>query len=740
MRALQECADNGARTSKTAIACMAALILAAFSPAVMAGAFIGSLGGGSSLLDQDFIMHPAGYLFDDGVNVFLRTAVNINVCIVPGTPNAAQMVVPVANIAAKMSAQQGRSGNLVNANSGDNVPFSEWDFESVALHEVGHCLGLAHVNAASESGLTGASQDYTKAAVGANAALNLNDGADNRIGSRDDLRSDDINVHWFRRGSNNPCAAPGTSVFDSTTYRVDTPAGALPVDHTFVANADEDVCSDLGAANTEAVMQQGSPNGQSQRFLGHDDAATLRLAMSGLDELQGTGDDYTLTVTSLGISDSADCDINLSFNNAQTGFAVCQVGYFAYNFAPDHAIISSANAYFNTNAVDWFFNTSSPAYSLGGSASGVAGSGLVLAAGGQSVPVAGTGSFTFPNNVTDGSDYEVTVSAQPSSPTQNCVVSNATGRVLGGPVTDVAVACTTLSFPIGGNVSGLAGSGLVLQNNLGDDLTISSNGEFTFATEVLSAAGYAVTVKTQPANLSQTCTVGSGTGTVLAAPVANITVSCVTNTFSVGGSVSGLTGGGLVLQNTGGELLNIAADGPFQFITPVADGSNYNVTVSSQPDDAELSCNVADGIGTVAGTNIANVSVECLRNSTAGITVSAVSGDTTEDGGTAGFSLVLDSQPTADVAISLSSSNVDEGTVAPAALIFSPANWDTAQAVVVTGVADNVVDEDVDYVIIVGPVTSGDILYNGLQVADVPLTNLNTDLPPMVFKDGFEQD
>jgi hypothetical protein len=60
--------------------------------------------------------------------------------------------------------------------------------------------------------------------------------------------------------------------------------------------------------------------------------------------------------------------------------------------------------------------------------------------------------------------------------------------------------------------------------------------------------------------------------------------------------------------------------------------------------------------------------------------------------------------------------------------------------VVVTGVADNVVDEDVDYAIIVGPVTSGDILYNGLQVADVPLTNLNTDLPPMVFKDGFEQD
>lgn len=89
----------------------------------------------------------------------------------------------------------------------------------------------------------------------------------------------------------------------------------------------KDVCSDLGSADTEAVMQQGSPNGQSQRFPGHDDAAMLRLIMSGLDEIQATSDDYTLTVSSLGISDSARCDINLSFNNAQTGFAVCGVSH-----------------------------------------------------------------------------------------------------------------------------------------------------------------------------------------------------------------------------------------------------------------------------------------------------------------------------------------------------------------------------------------------------------------------------
>jgi hypothetical protein len=105
-------------------------------------------------------------------------------------------------------------------------------------------------------------------------------------------------------------------------------------------------------------MQQGTPNSQAQRFLGHDDEAMLRLAMSGLDEIQGTADDYTLNVVSLGISDSPDCNINLSFNDDETGFAVCQVSFFTSVMGnTDHGRIASANAYFNTAAVTWFFNT-----------------------------------------------------------------------------------------------------------------------------------------------------------------------------------------------------------------------------------------------------------------------------------------------------------------------------------------------------------------------------------------------
>ena len=135
------------------------LITQGFVSVSFAGSFIGSLGGGSILNNQDFILHPTGYLGSG-------TSLTVNLCIVPGTPNADNMVIPIANIAARMTDKIGKAGNLSSGDGGDTVPFSSWDFESIALHEVGHCLGLGHVNAASESGLSGVDQDYTKAAAG----------------------------------------------------------------------------------------------------------------------------------------------------------------------------------------------------------------------------------------------------------------------------------------------------------------------------------------------------------------------------------------------------------------------------------------------------------------------------------------------------------------------------------------------------------------------------------------------
>ena len=65
---------------------------------------------------------------------------------------------------------------------------------------------------------------------------------------------------------------------------------------------------------------------------------------------------------------------------------------------------------------------------------------------------------------------------------------------------------------------------------------------------------------------------------------------------------------------------------------------------------------------------------------------------TTEAGGTATFTVVLNTQPTANVTIALSSSDTTEGTVSPASLTLRRANWNVAQTVTVTGVDDALAD------------------------------------------------
>jgi unsaturated chondroitin disaccharide hydrolase len=93
-------------------------------------------------------------------------------------------------------------------------------------------------------------------------------------------------------------------------------------------------------------------------------------------------------------------------------------------------------------------------------------------------------------------------------------------------VTSGAVTCVTSSYTVGGTVAGLAGTGLVLQNNGGNNLPVSANGGFTFGTPVASGGAYAVTVLTQPTSPAQTCAVTGGAGTVGSANVTNVAVTC----------------------------------------------------------------------------------------------------------------------------------------------------------------------------------------------------------------------
>jgi hypothetical protein len=184
----------------------------------------------------------------------------------------------------------------------------------------------------------------------------------------------------------------------------------------------------------------------------------------------------------------------------------------------------------------------------------------------------------------------------------------------GGDSVDPAPPPVADGFTLGGTAAGLgSGKRVVLQNNGADDLSVTANGAFTFASRVQADKAYAVTVKTQPEG--QSCAVAQGSG-VATANVNSVAVAC-TNLpaarYSVGGSVSGLAAGGvLVLQNNGGDDLGISVNGGFTFASPLAGGAAYAVSVKTQP--AGQSCTLRNGSGTVASTNVSTVEVACATS------------------------------------------------------------------------------------------------------------------------------
>ena len=165
---------------------------------------------------------------------------------------------------------------------------------------------------------------------------------------------------------------------------------------------------------------------------------------------------------------------------------------------------------------------------------------------------------------------------------------------------------------IGGTVAGLSGAGLILQNNGGDDLAVRANGSFSFKTAVDAGSLYNITVLTQPAGPAQTCSVANANGTAPATNVTSVSVTCGTGTASVGGTVSGLAGSGLVLRNNGADDLAIASNGSFTFATSLLTGTGYNVTVVQQPANPLQTCTVTDGAGTVGGANVVTIAVSCV--------------------------------------------------------------------------------------------------------------------------------
>ncbi len=180
-------------------------------------------------------------------------------------------------------------------------------------------------------------------------------------------------------------------------------------------------------------------------------------------------------------------------------------------------------------------------YTIGGTITGLTGSGLVLQNSSDqeqlTIPAAnGNQPFTFKQLVPTGTAYTVSISTQPSNPTQTCVITPGTASgTATANVTSVAITCPAVTYSIGGTVVGLEGvlpnngpitdGSFVVQNVLGNSLTITENGPFTFATPEALNDQFEISIFHGPSTQYEGCTRWNYKG-VVTGNVSNIVVDC----------------------------------------------------------------------------------------------------------------------------------------------------------------------------------------------------------------------
>lgn len=162
----------------------------------------------------------------------------------------------------------------------------------------------------------------------------------------------------------------------------------------------------------------------------------------------------------------------------------------------------------------------------------------------------------------------------------------------------------------------VATNGLVLQNG-SDNLSVPVGATtFKFGNSISYGTAYDIKVLKNPDNM--TCSVVNGSGSAGHTASISASVICTQNTYSIGGTVTGITGDYVVtLTNgsTGGQAA-LTKDTPnFTFGTPIAVGQAYGVSVlsitSATVTPVKLGCTVANGTDVMGNAPRANIVVTC---------------------------------------------------------------------------------------------------------------------------------
>ncbi len=229
-------------------------------------------------------------------------------------------------------------------------------------------------------------------------------------------------------------------------------------------------------------------------------------------------------------------------------------------------------------------------FSVGGDVVGIEGTGLILQLnGGDDLPIAADGPFTFATSLDDLTAWDVTVSTPPTLPTQECAINAGSGVLGGADVTTVQITCVTPTWDVGGVVVGLEGTGLVLENTVnGEQLPILADGPLVFPTGLPELDPYDVVVVGHPSQRVQQCHVEQGSGIMPGADVSSIVVEC----------------NSLGLYDNGDQWLDyVADDGPtaWQASDTVCDASNAGLGCTSCLHGGEIRRFVQAGETSCAG-------------------------------------------------------------------------------------------------------------------------------------------
>ncbi len=250
-------------------------------------------------------------------------------------------------------------------------------------------------------------------------------------------------------------------------------------------------------------------------------------------------------------------------------------------------------------------------FSIGGVVSGLAPDGVVvLANGNDTLSLSDNIAFTFGQPVANSQPFNVQLVSEPND--QTCTLNGGQGLPQGANVTGITVRCGYNPVPLAASISGLvAGTTLTLGNGNAVVAAGSANaGSFVVAQGQVGDT-YDIAIVSQPDG--QTCTISQyGTGTVTPGDANAAIIACVPNTYTVGGTISGLLASNAVALSLGSETITLDATATgFNFTTPVTFAAPYAVSVSLQP-TGQL-CAFTGGVsdGNMVGENVTNLQLTC---------------------------------------------------------------------------------------------------------------------------------